>query len=136
MALREIDQADPRFINDFHVVNLAWLNPWPEVIPADPLLPPLRIAFRLPPADYGIEGCSVPATPPGASGVQACSDRLFVPGGVAFIDPNGDFHRYRALIPSASAPGGKLFMQADSMTAAWAAQEAIVLQVLESVQPY
>lgn len=136
VALGDVDKSDPRFVNDFHVVNLAWLNPWPTTIPADPALPPLRIAIRLPPVDYGLEGCSVPGSPPDAAGVQACSDLLFVFNGQAFIDPLGDFHRYRALIPAGGADGGKLFLQADSMTAAWSSQGALVQQVLTSIRPY
>lgn len=132
-SLNEADQTDPRFVNDFHVVNLAWLNPWPSVLPQDPALPPLRIAIRTPAADFGVEGCALRDAPANADGVKSCSDLFFIWDGIAYPDPNGDFHRFRALLP---ANGRQLFFQADSMTAAWPAQEALVRQVLDSIRPY
>jgi hypothetical protein len=135
-ALTDVDQQDPRFINDFHVVNLAWLNPWPEVIPQDPALPPLRIAIRPPAADLGVEGCPLRAQPVDADGTQSCSDLFFILNGEAVPHPAGDFHRFRALLPAEGQAAGPLFFQADSMTAGWTIQEPLVRQVLDSIRPY
>lgn len=134
LALPAANQSDPAFINDFHVVNAAFLAPWPTTIPTDPTLPPLRIAIRKPFADLGIEGCSLRATPVDAKGVQSCSDLFYILDGVAVPDPTGDFHRFRALF---TANGQQLFFQADSMTAAWLpGQQALVQRVFESIRPY
>jgi hypothetical protein len=133
-ALPDVNQSDPAFVNDFHVVNPAFLNPWPATIPSDPALPPLRIAVRKPAADLGIEGCALRTAPVDAKGVQSCSDLFFILDGQAIPDAAGDFHRYRALF---MANGQQLFFQADSMTAAWAAgQQVLVQRVLESIRPY
>ena len=135
-ALSDVDQQDPRFVNDFHVVNLAWLNPWPQVIPQDPAMPPLRIAIRTPAADFGIEGCTLREAPVDADGVQSCIDHLVIVDGQGIPDPAGDFHRFRALIPAPVQAGGELFFQADSMTAAWPIQGPLVQRVLDSIRPY
>lgn len=135
-ALSAVNQTDPAFVNDFHVVNLAWLQPWPATLPSDPALPPLRIALRTPAADLGIEGCALRTQPVDAKGVQSCSDLFFVFDGVAYPDLAGDFHRFRALLPGAT-PAAPLFMQADSMTAAWSSgQQTLVQRVLDSIRPY
>jgi hypothetical protein len=135
-ALTDVNQTDPAFVNDFHVINLAWQQPWPATIPTDPTLPPLRIAVRPPAADLGIEGCDLRAQPTDEDGVQSCSDLFFIYDGVAYPDPNGDFHRFRAIFPG-STPSRPLFLQADSMTAAWTpGQEMLVQTVLESIRPY
>ena len=135
LPLPEVNQQDPSFVNDFHVVNLAWLNPWPAVIPEDPALPPLRIAIRTPAADFGIEGCPLRAQPVN-DGVQSCSDLFFIRDGQAIPDPAGDFHRFRALIAMESPATGELFFQSDSMTAAWNIQGPLVQTVLDSIRPY
>jgi hypothetical protein len=135
IALADVSQQDPLFINDFHVVNLAWLNPWPLEIPTDPALPPLRIAIRQPAVDLGIEGCPL-RTQPLTDGVQSCSDIFFIRDGQAIPDPAGDFHRFRALIALEAPATGQLFFQADSMTAAWTSQGPLVQMVLDSIRPY
>ena len=136
LALTEVSQQDPRFINDFHVVNLAWLNPWPEVIPTDPALPPLRIAIRQPSAmDLEIEGCPL-RTQPLTDGIQSCSDALLIVDGRAVLDPAGYFHRFRALVALEAPASGQIFFQADSMTAAWPAQGPLIQTVLDSIRPY
>jgi hypothetical protein len=135
-ALTDVNQQDPLFVNDFHVINFAWLNPWPAVVPQDPAMPPLRIAIRPPAADPGVEGCALRTQPVDADGVQSCSDLFFIWDGQAVPHPEGDFHRFRALIPSTAQTGGKLFFQADSMTAAWPTQGPLVQQVLDSIRPY
>jgi hypothetical protein len=135
-SLTDVSQTSPDFVNDFHVVNLAWNQPWPATIPGDPTLPPLRIAVRPPAADLGIEGCPLRSQAVDARGVQSCSDLFFIYDGVAYPDPNGDFHRFRAILPG-SSPARPLFLQADSMTAAWTTgQQNLVQQVLESIRPY
>jgi hypothetical protein len=134
--LAEVNQTDAAFVNDFHVVNPAWLQPWPSVIPTDPGLAPLRIAVRPPAADLGLEGCALRSQPVDAKGIQSCSDLFFIYDGVAYSDANGDFHRFRAILPG-SSPARPLFMQADSMSAAWSTgQQTLVQQVLESIRPY
>ncbi len=135
-SLSSVNQTDPAFVNDFHVVNLAWLQPWPATLPSDPALPPLRIAVRTPAADLGLEGCPLRTQPVDAKGIQSCSDAFFILDGLPYVDPVGDLHRFRAILPG-STPARPLFMQADSMTAAWAAgQQALVQRVMESIRPY
>jgi hypothetical protein len=132
--LPDVNQSSPAFVNDFHVVNLAFLNPWPATLPSDPTLPPLRIAVRKPAVEFGIEGCSLRTAAANEKAVQSCSDLFYIIDGQAIPDPTGDFHRFRALLP---ANGQQLFFQADSMTAAWTAgQQALVQRVLDSIRAY
>ncbi|MGE0056666.1 MAG: hypothetical protein AB7P33_02050 [Dehalococcoidia bacterium] len=134
--LSTVSQTDPAFVNDFHVVNPAFAPPWPATPPSDPTLAPLRIAVRTPAADLGIEGCALRAQPADAKGVQSCSDAFFILDGLPYVDPAGDLHRFRAILPG-STPARPLYLQADSMTAAWATgQQALVQRVLESIRPY
>jgi hypothetical protein len=135
-ALAEADQQDPTFINDFHVVNLAWLVPWTFPPPSDPAIAPLRVAVRLEPGDLGPEGCPLRLAPPSPEGVLSCSDAFFADQSGAYLDPNGFAHRFRAILPQTAPNGVRLFVQVDGPTEAWPMQQPLVEQILNSLETY
>jgi hypothetical protein len=135
-ALADANQQDPQFINDFHVVNLAWLLPWASPPPSDPAIAPMRLAVRLEPPDLGIEGCPLRQAPPSPTGVLACSDGFFVDQSGDHLDPNGFMHRYRAILPHTGPNGTRLYMQVDSPAEAWPIQQPLVEEILNSIETY
>jgi hypothetical protein len=135
-ALADANQQDPKFINDFHVVNLAWLVPWTSPPPPDPAIAPLRLAVRLEPANLGVEGCPLLLAIPSPAGVKSCSDAFFVDLSGDHLDPNGFMHRFRAMLPQTGPNGARLYMQVDSPAEAWSIQQPLIEQILGSIQTY
>jgi hypothetical protein len=141
-ALAEVNQQDDAFANPLMLVNLAWINTWPEHFSTDPLQAPLSLRVQLADASTSFDNCNPRQATAGESGLRACSDRLTLnQNNQPIAAADGFIHIYKALLPTQYVPEGSsgdwdLYVLVDSPNAVWDIQQPVVDQIIASIQTY